>query len=204
VVRASGAGADGVILETNSRGVYLGDERLEPLYAELDRRSAILFVHPTSPCGTDLSFGYPKPMLEFMFESTRSITHLVLSGMLDRYPRMRVVVPHAGAASAIFATRVDGMVGLVSGGGEHPPPSLRQALRTLHFDLAGAPVPELLSTLLQVTDPRNLHYGSDFPFTPAFVRTYLADLIDTTTLLDDRTRQDVLTANSRALLSRSA
>lgn len=47
-------GTDGVTVESNGHGVYLGDERLEPLWGDLDRREAVVFVHPTSPpCAAD-------------------------------------------------------------------------------------------------------------------------------------------------------
>jgi hypothetical protein len=40
---------DGVVMETNVHGIYLGDARLDPIFAELNRRRATLFLHPTSP-----------------------------------------------------------------------------------------------------------------------------------------------------------
>ena len=70
-------GAASVVVETNQQGMHLGDPRLEPFFKALDDRNAVLFVHPTSPrcqgC-TSLTLGYPAPMLEFMFETTRTIT----------------------------------------------------------------------------------------------------------------------------------
>jgi hypothetical protein len=57
-----------------------GDPRVDPFYAELNSHKAAMFIHPTSPscygCGV-LALGYPGPMLEFMFETTRTVTHLV-------------------------------------------------------------------------------------------------------------------------------
>jgi len=100
-------GADGVVVETNAAGTYLGDPTVEPLYAELSARSCVLFVHPTTPhCAEHLALSYPRPMLEFMFEITRSITDMVLSGALQRHPDMRVLVPHAGAALPVLGPRV--------------------------------------------------------------------------------------------------
>jgi predicted TIM-barrel fold metal-dependent hydrolase len=193
-------GADGVVLESNNHGVYLGDLLLDPLYAELNERHSTLFIHPTTPCGTDLSFGYPKPLLEFMFDSTRAVTHMILSGVLDRYPEMTVIMPHAGAALPVLASRIELLVPLLASPDRSTPPDVRAALRRLHFDLAGAPVPELLGALLQVTGIENLHYGSDYPFTPASACLELADLIDRTPLFDHDALTRVLTTNSRELL----
>jgi predicted TIM-barrel fold metal-dependent hydrolase len=171
--------ANGIIMQTNQDGVYLGDERLEPVYAEAARRDAVIFLHPTTAhLGEHLGLGYPRPMLEFMFDTTRSVVDLILSGVLERYPNLRIIVPHAGAALPVLAGRVELLLPLLTPPGGATPPSVRKALRRLHFDLAGAPVPELLGALRQVADPDHLHYGSDFPFTPLAAAAALADVLD--------------------------
>jgi 6-methylsalicylate decarboxylase len=74
-------GSDGLAVETSSGGVYLGDPRFEPVWAELDRRRAVVFVHPTSPpCFEAVSLGRPRPMLEFIFDTARAVSDLVLAG----------------------------------------------------------------------------------------------------------------------------
>jgi len=178
-------GADGVVVETNADGIYLGDPTVEPVYAEL-------------------SLSYPRPMLEFMFETTRSITDMVLSGALQRHPDMRVLVPHAGAALPVLAARVELLLPLLAEPGGPAVPSLRDALRLLHFDLAGAPVEELLNALLAVADHSRIHYGSDFPFTPADTCLTLADLLERTAALDDRQRAAIYAGNARRLFPRLA
>ncbi|MEN3263290.1 MAG: 6-methylsalicylate decarboxylase [Pseudonocardia sp.] len=195
--------ADGIVLETNHHGVYLGDPRLEPIYAEVSSRSSVAFIHPTSPPDAGhLALGYPRPMLEFMFETTRSVTNMILSGVLERHSDARVIVPHAGAALAVLANRVELLLPLLAAPGDNPPPSIRRALRQLHFDLAGAPVDELLTALLSVADPKRIHYGSDFPFTPADACADLAALIENTKVLADELRDDIYRGNSEILLSR--
>jgi 6-methylsalicylate decarboxylase len=134
-------GADGVVLETNSGGLYLGDPLLKPLYIELDRRAAVIFIHPTSPacpCCARLSAAYPQPMVEFMFETTRSVADMVLSGVLDRFPNLKVIVPHAGAALPALSERIELLLPMLAKEGAPKPPSIIHALRSLHFDLAGA------------------------------------------------------------------
>jgi predicted TIM-barrel fold metal-dependent hydrolase len=197
--------ADGVVFETNQHGVYLGDPMLEPLYAELNRRKAVMFVHPTSPacsCSDRLHQQYPQPMLEFMFETTRSISDMVLAGALERAPDLKVIVPHAGAALPVLLERIELLLPLLGQG--KPMPSMRDAMRKLHFDLAGAPVPQLLAALLQVADPKQIHYGSDYPFTPADACDALLKKIETTPLLDSKTREGILRTNSHALFPRLA
>ena len=194
-------GADGICLLTNHRGMYLGDERLEPVYAEVAARRSVVFVHPTSP---PLPIGLPRfaaPMLEFIFETTRSITDLVLSGVMHRHPDLRIIVPHAGAALPVVAARVDMLAWVLANlprGAEAA--SLRTALKALHFDLAGAPVEEQLGALLSVADPSKLHYGSDFPFTPSQGCEILIQQLEGSRHLDDTGLDAVFVDNSYDLL----
>jgi len=198
--------ADGIVVETNHHGVYLGDPCLEPLYSELNRRAAVVFVHPTSPqcsCCERLDRIYPRPMLEFVFETTRSITDLVLSGVPNRYPDIRFVVPHAGAVLPAVTERVEMFRPLLQSGTAEVP-SLRDAMQKLHFDLAGAPVPIQLGALLELADPMRLHYGSDFPFTPENVCAVLLAKIGNTEQLEIAERARILRENSIGLFPRFA
>jgi len=195
-------GADGIVLLTNHRGVYLGDPLLEPVYAQISARQSTIFVHPTAPFRAEhLALGYPQPLLEFLFDTTRSIADLVMSGSLARHPGMRVVVPHAAAALPVVASRIELFLPLI----EHDPelvPSFRDALQDLHFDIAGAPIPELLQALLLVANPGHVHYGSDYPFTPSDMCLALARQIETTPLLKGDLLTNVLSENSSRLLRR--
>jgi 6-methylsalicylate decarboxylase len=62
-------------------------------------------------------------MLEFIFETTRSISDLVLSGVLERFPNLRVIVPHAGAALPILVERIELLLPLLGRAGGQKPPS---------------------------------------------------------------------------------
>jgi predicted TIM-barrel fold metal-dependent hydrolase len=190
-------GADGISLLTNHRGMYLGDEQLEPIFAEIAARQSVVFIHPTSP---SQSIGVPRfgaPMLEFMFETTRSVTDLVLAGVLRRHPRLRIIVPHAGAALPVMAARIDLFAPILANPNRVADvPNMREALRGLHFDLAGAPVEEQLAALVAVADSSRLHYGSDYPFTPWQGCQYLAEQLETSRHLDATALDAVLRDNA--------
>ena len=90
-------GAAGIVLMTNSRGRYLGDDRFAPLLAELDRRAAVVLLHPTSTEHHEVvDLGRPAPMLEFLFDTARTVIDYILAGNAERYPAIKLVVPHAG------------------------------------------------------------------------------------------------------------
>ena len=102
---------DGIVMLTNFNGVYLGDKRLDPVFDELNRRGAVVFIHPTSPiCWQQSALGYPRPMIEFTFDSTRAVVNLIFSGTTTRCPKVRFIVPHAGGTLPFLARRI-GMFG---------------------------------------------------------------------------------------------
>jgi len=180
--------ADGIGLLTNYHGHYLGSEVFEPVFAELDRRKATVFVHPSTPCiaahepeGTasgdgparpidaaPLAADYPSPMFEFLFDSTRAVLNLFLSGTMARFPDIQYIIPHAGAALPPLIernTRFNEILGLDV---TLTSQVIRDTFaRQFYFDLAGFPFPDQIHGLLRFVDPSRLLYGSDYPFTPS-------------------------------------
>lgn len=157
---------DGFALLTNYGGTYLGDPSFEPVFRELNRRRARVFLHPTSPaCWQQTSLGRPRPMLEFFFDTTRAIVDLVLGGTIARHADVELIVPHAGATLPMIVDRIAIFARLLAV--DASVDVLRDVAR-LHYDLAGFPVPRQLDALLTMTAPEHLHYGSDYPFTPEF------------------------------------
>lgn len=202
--------ADGVVLETNHNGIYLGDPRFDPVFAELNRRQATLFIHPTNPyctcCQGDTvlpPIGYPFPMIEFMFETTRAVFNLILSGTLERFPDIKIIVPHAGAAISVLADRVAGLAPALGLATPLDPAGFFRALRKLHYDLAGFPEPRQLGALLQIADPSRIFYGSDWPFTPELLAAELVKKLDRSVLIGPL-HKDFMRANALALFPRFA
>jgi len=199
--------ADGVVLQTNHNGAYLGDERLDPLLAELDRREACIFIHPTSPicsCCQSPGLRYPRPMMEFMFETARTVFDLILSGALDRHPRLKIIVPHAGATIPVLADRVASMIPMLGVEASLGAPQFFGHLKRFYFDLAGQPVPRLLAALLTIADEDRLLYGTDWPFTPRPLVTRLAEALAATPLLSAAARTKMTRENAFALFPRFA
>jgi 6-methylsalicylate decarboxylase len=87
--------ADGVILLANYGQKYLGDAAFEPLWAVLHRRQAVVFVHPGQPPLPTVQ-GVAGPLVDYPFDTTRAAVQLVLNGILERYPGMRIILAHAG------------------------------------------------------------------------------------------------------------
>jgi predicted TIM-barrel fold metal-dependent hydrolase len=161
----------GFVLLTNVAGTYVSDTSFDPVFAELDRRRARVLLHPTSPaCWDRTSLSRPRPMLEFLFDTTRTVVDLVLNGTIARHPHLELIIPHVGATLPLVADRVQAFATLLA-----PAVDVLGDLGRLHFDLAGYSGSRQLHALLALTTLEHLHYGSDFPFTPEAVAAAAVD-----------------------------
>ncbi|WP_030859040.1 amidohydrolase family protein [Streptomyces sp. NRRL S-37] len=154
--------ADGLTVLSNVHGRYLGAPVFEPLWAELDARAAVVLVHPTAPPVAPVP-GLPSPLVDFPYDTVRTALHMVVNGVPRRYPRIRMILPHAGGFLPYAAHRFAVAARL------HPdstPESLLDDLRSFYFDTAISAGPAALPSLLAFAAPGHVLYGSDFPMLP--------------------------------------
>ncbi|OMI36783.1 amidohydrolase family protein [Streptomyces sparsogenes] len=169
--------ADGVAVESNAEGRYLGDPAFEPLWAELNARGAVVFLHPTSPCGADhIAIGRPRPMLEFPFETTRTASDLIFNGVLRRFPAIQWIFPHGGGALPLLADRMELCRRIF--GYDLDGPTLQEQLSRVWFDMAGTPFPRQIPTLTDLVGTDRILYGSDYCWTPPHIVATQVDDVD--------------------------
>jgi predicted TIM-barrel fold metal-dependent hydrolase len=161
-------GALGVKLPSNGNGVYLGDPVLEPLMVFLDERSAVVTIHPSLPPAVPQGIftAGPAPLFEYIADTTRAVLNLMARGVIDRYPHIRWIVPHAGSFVPAIAHRLTGISRVLVPAGMMEPIDVMGNLRSLYWDLAGDARPVMLEGLMHIADPTHLLYGSDTPYTP--------------------------------------
>jgi predicted TIM-barrel fold metal-dependent hydrolase len=158
--------ADGVVIETNIRGIYLGDQRLAPMFDELDHRGAVVFLHPTSPaCFEAVALGRPAPMTEFPLDTTRTVVDLLYSGTLLRCSDLKIIVPHGGGAVPALAQRIAGVAARPY---LNPRPKdeeeVYRLLASLYYDVVQSGHAAPLSALRHIAPVDHLLFGSDWPF----------------------------------------
>ena len=157
-------GLDGVLLLSNARGTYLGDPALDPLFAELDRRGAYAFLHPTMP-PHDLPLPqHPVWLYEFVFETTRALANLIYSGTLERYPNVRLQVAHLGGTAPFVAHRLASLAAREPEQATAAPAGALEYLRRLYYDTGLANDAAPLAATLEVTSLDHVVYGSDWPY----------------------------------------
>jgi len=169
---------DGVVLLANSRGIYLGDERFDPVFDELNRRKAIVFVHPSQPPGLEALPGLPTFVADFLLDTTRAAIRLAASGTLDRCPDLKVILSHAGGFVPYAAYRISSAASPTG----NPIDGIAQ-LQKYYFDTALSGSPTALPSLLSFARPGRVLFGSDWPYAPdlavgAFTGMYEGYAID--------------------------
>lgn len=187
-------GAVGFALLSNANGVYLGDAALDSVFNKLNARRAVVFIHPTTcnvlfddtgaqaQAAKPLGELYPRPMMEFMFDATRAVANLLLSGTVAKYPHITFIMSHCGCALPSIVDRIGAFATLTKPGMESQSAEFRRLLRErFYFDLAGFPFPSQIHGLLRILGDGGegrLVYGTDYPFTPEPVVVGLAAELD--------------------------
>jgi len=166
-------GAIGLTVYTDAGEHYLGDALFDELYAELDRRRAVIFVHPHTPvCCARLVPNVPDTIIEYGTATSRTIASLVFSGMTRRFPQIRWIFSHGGGTMPFLIERFLGGAeveiepGIVTRGQTgsplgQPPGSALAELRKLYYDTAQISNPVALRALKSVVGVSQILYGTD-------------------------------------------
>ena len=156
--------ADGVILLGNYGEKYLGDPTFEPLWAELDLRQTVAFVHPALPLAPLV--GVAGPLVDYPFDTTRTAVQLVLNGIVNRYSGVRIILAHAGGFVP-YASHRFAELARVFRPDAAKPDDILVSFRRFYFDTALSSSPAALPTLKAFAEHSRILFGTDFPFAPA-------------------------------------
>ena len=158
--------AAGIGLHTSYAGRWLGDPAFGQLFEELERRAALVFIHPTvAPRFRNAMPGVGDAFLEYPFDTTRTVVSLLLSGRLQHLRSARLVLSHFGGALPALAERVARIRSRAPGGwAELAPAGVEAELGRLYYDTASNASPAALAAVLAVADPGQLVLGTDAPF----------------------------------------
>ena len=200
--------ADGIGLPTNDGDVWLSDDRFAPLLRELDRREAVVFLHPysTSACrAVGRAYGgelVSPPWLEFPTNSARAMLGFLAKRVPQRFPRIRFIFCHGGGTMAALLGRIAGFDGWDTVGPERLaetfPGGIHAGFAHFHFDCAQAYAPELFALLRRVAPLAHLLFGSDFSYFPIAHGLKQFHALE----LDAATREAVGSRNAAALFPR--
>lgn len=156
---------DGVGMFTNyPNNVWLGDPVFAPVYAELNRRRAVVYTHPTNAeCCTNLVSGVADPVIEFGTSTTRAFVAMVFNGFATRYPDISVIFSHAGGTMPFLMERLEFQAQSVQYRRELPD-GVHPAIRHFHYETAQAANRQALGTLLEIVPVSQILFGTDYPY----------------------------------------
>jgi predicted TIM-barrel fold metal-dependent hydrolase len=162
--------ANGINLQTNYGDKWLGDPAYKPILEELNRRKAVVYVHPlvASCCGR-LSVGAFPAVIEVPHDTTRTVVSLLLSGSFVNQPDIKWLFSHAGGTIPFLAGRIEAFYDQKARGttsGSFAPNGIEAELRKLNYDTANATHPAAMAALLKLVPVSQVTYGTDYPYFP--------------------------------------
>ena len=164
--RACAAGAVGVMVLGSIDGKDLIDPMFAPVWAEIDRRKLPVLVHPTAPQGVremHMEAFNLIPPVGFMFDTTLAFAHMIFSGFLDRYPNIKLIAAHGGAALPYLAGRFDICHERIPACSAVIKEKPSRYLQRLYYDTVLFEQDALELCIKVAGSPDNVLYGSDYP-----------------------------------------
>ena len=169
------------------------------MFAELNRRKAIVYTHPTtSACCASVLPGLPPQAIEYPFETTRTITSLLINGTIFNNPDIRWIFSHGGGATPMIAGRMAETVGRHANAAKVMPNGVLAELRKLYYDTASAATPGAMAALRIMAPASHILFGTDYPFVKAAAG--MRDLSEVE--MSDAEREAIERGNAIALLPR--
>ena len=188
----------GVQICTSVGDIELSDPSLDPFWQAAEDTRALIFLHPFgSSLGTRLDRWYLSNTIGQPIETTIALSHLIFGGVLDRFPKLKILAAHGGGYLPFYAGRSDhAYLARPEAQGIKELP--RSYLRRIYFDTVTHD-PRMIGALVDLVGIDQVLFGTDYPFDMGDYR--VADLIDAVPDLGEGGRAKLLGANAEALLS---
>ena len=195
-------GVDGIGLFTSYNDIWLGNPAFRPVMEELNRRNAVVTVHPTAAdCCRNIEYapGVHPSRLEYGTDTTRAIMGVAFSGDAARFPNIRFIWSHAGGTVPFLAGRIENAAARAA---DALPDGFTSELRKFYYDTAGAANRGAMVSLLELVATTQIVFGTDFP--PGDTSADVARALDATGLFDAQDMRAINRDNVVRLLPRFA
>lgn len=191
--------ADGIGFFTSYGDKHLGNTDFDPVFAELNRRNAVAFVHPSlGPCCGALQPQLTTAMIEYGTDTTRAIAEYIFNGGTQKFPNVKVIWSHAGGTMPYLVQRFIG-----SGGGRlqaNVPNGFVAEAKKCYYDTAQVPSKGAMLALRTIVPPSQILFGTDYPYKDfAWTEALLAD----GGAFTEREMQGIYRNNAAAMLAQA-
>jgi predicted TIM-barrel fold metal-dependent hydrolase len=157
--------ADGIGLNTSYGDKWLGHPDFKPVMDELNRRKAIVYVHPLAPqcCGNLMPY-VPASFIEYPQDTNRAVMSLLLSMTFTRTRDVRWIFSHAGGAVPLLAGRINSLAKVQKSNADSLPDGIDFELKRLHYETANAAYAPNMAALLKYVPISQVLVGTDYPY----------------------------------------
>ncbi|KAM0718974.1 hypothetical protein Q7P37_006046 [Cladosporium fusiforme] len=197
--------ADGIVLMSRygPDNHYLGHPDLIPVWEELRRHQAVVFVHPTHAVDKNLvNASLPQPMMDYPHETARAAIDLITSNMLREHAAdCKIILSHGGGTLAMLVGRLAGLQP-VSPFGNKSAEQIREEVGWFYFDTALCSAPEQLLALQSIAKPGHILFGSDFPNAPVSAIRHFTEQLDRNAELSEVNSDGINGGTGRVLFPR--
>jgi predicted TIM-barrel fold metal-dependent hydrolase len=195
----------GVSLFASYDGKFLGDPQFDPVMEALNARDGVVFVHPgTHPLSKQIDLPWPFFMMEYLFDTTRAVVNLIFGGALERYPRIRFILPHAGGLAPYFSWRLSVSPMIDKRLNQMPQEKVFELLRRFWYDNALSPSTQTWGCLENVAAPERILFGTDWPFANVNVTTEAVKAYETLGAISPAQRSAIDRGNALRLFPQFA
>ncbi|EXJ56533.1 hypothetical protein A1O7_06877 [Cladophialophora yegresii CBS 114405] len=181
---------EGIGMYTNYAGVYLGDPDLDPIFAELNRRKATVFVHPTAPAVSPPLYNMSLPVIEYPFDTTRAIGNFLFRNARTKFPDVNIIWSHAGGAMGSLGDRLAVQTTLPIHGGRNLNESLA-ALKSFYYDTAVQMSDAQFAGIKEFVGADQILTGSDYPYLPGSLVPAVQNAFNSYEGFDDADREKI-------------
>lgn len=165
--------ADGLGIITSYGDLWLGDPKLRPVMAELNRRKAVVYVHPAdAPCCVNMSYWTPPVVgswIEWPMHTARTILSLMLNKVMIAFPDIRFIFAHDGGTMPMLIGRLAGFAQITRADFREKfrdifPNGVEAEYRKLYFDIAQGTYPVNMAAMRSLVPDQHILFGSDYPY----------------------------------------
>ncbi|MCK9287956.1 MAG: amidohydrolase family protein [Sphaerochaetaceae bacterium] len=154
----------GIQLYSHLSGFHVDDKRFEPLFERIEKDGTVIVIHPTVPeWAPSIRDHSMIPMLGYMVDHSFAMLRIILSGLLERYPLLKIIQPHCGGVLPYLMPRVDEQTEIKRRGREHIKKAPSEYYRSVYLDIV-SPSAKTARFAFDYQGADKMVFGSDHPW----------------------------------------
>ena len=162
--RVHNLGFCGVMLYSHIGGRPVDDPAFDPIYSHAQAKELPIVLHPTVPTWGEAVKDYSMiPMMGLQIDTSFALLRLILGGVLERHPRLKVVMPHVGGVLPYMMGRIEHQTEVMGRGREHIKQAPSAYMRRIFLDIV-SPSAQALRYAYEFSGPEHLVFGTDHPW----------------------------------------